>query len=513
MTCLRSLLPIGLPLLLVFFSEATALAAENVWSVEYLNSRKAEWEQLAGPTIHVEGRVTQHGRGQLRLAKCDLAFHVSDSLLRTLRDKRTVELSGRFKSQNNKLIFEVTQLQVIPTDVEQYESRTAKLRNPRPDEWYQLGDWAAGRSRFYNDEELAKKALAAYSHGVKVEWRALAPDDGEARIRLAQKAAEYKLPDDQRTELLHEGYRLLWLAALKTKQPDPATWTELADRLAKDLPGSTQALARYPTELKQRYEREALTVYRESSVEVRQQLHRLLYAAVVLKPIVDAVAADGRNGDVIADQIEKSIPEEQALADKYRDAKRAWRLARVATVTRQEVEQLANDYRSRQQPDVARQALLTWLQARESRSREDGSVGLLQHADDYLALVRDETKAVELLNEAHKLDPTFADVTLRLESLGYKLEGGTWKRGSAAKPAIPATPTETTTTDGIAVGMTATALRNLMGRPESLGRSITSTGLCEIWSYGTPGTSRLIVRLERTGRTGEVKVIEFDNER
>ena len=67
-------------------------------------------------------------------------------------------------------------------------------------------------------------------------------------------------------------------------------------------------------------------------------------------------------------------------------------------------------------------------------------------------------------------------------------------------------------TGGIAVGMTASALKTRMP-PDSISRAITSTGLIEVWCYGTHGNSRLIVHLERTGPTGEAKVIEFGNER
>ena len=488
------------------------LAAESVWSVESLNSRKADWEQLIGPTIRLEGRITLHGKGQLRLAKCELVFHATEAQLRALSGKRTVELAGKFKKDDGKLSFEVAQIQVLPTEVEQFVSRTVKLRNPRPGDWYELGDWAAGRGRFYEDAELSKKALTAYANGVKLEWRALPADDGEARIRLAHKVQEYKLPDEQRMEILHEGYWQLWQKALKAKQPEPAVWLQLAARLADDLPGGTLPLPQFPAELKRRYEQQALTLYRESPEATRQQLHRLFYAAVVLKPIVLEAAADGRDGNVIADRIELAVPEEKALAEKYRDAKLTWRLARAATATRQEIEQLANDFRSRQQPVPARQALQTWLQAREGRMREDGSTGLLLLAEDHLALLRDETKAATLLKEAHKLDPAFEDVVRKLESLGYKLDRGAWTKEVANKPVGDPPKPDAMSTGGIAVGMTASALKSRMP-PDSISRAITSMGLIEVWCYGTRGTSRLIVHLERTGPTGEAKVIEFGNER
>ena len=88
-----------------------------------------------------------------------------------------------------------------------------------------------------------------------------------------------------------------------------------------------------------------------------------------------------------------------------------------------------------------------------------------------------------------------------------------WTKESAAKPAGDVPKPETTSSGGIAVGMKASALRSLMGRPESTGRAVTNSGLIEVWSYGTPGTSRLIVHLERSGPLGEPKVIEFGNER
>ena len=491
----------------------TAFAAESVWSVEHLNSRKAEWEQLTGATLRIEGRVATHSKGQLRLSKCELAFFATEAQIRALNGRRTVEVVGRLKKEDGKVSFDVSQILAVPTDIEQFDSRSIKLRNPRPADWYELGDWAAGRGRFYDDAEIAKKALTAYANGVKLEWRALAANDGEARIELSRKVQQYKLPDDQRMEILHEGYRALWQTALKAEPPDAAMWTKLATRLADDLPGSTESLPQFPAELKQRYEKETLTLYRESPAATRKQLHRFFYASVILKSIELAAAPDGRDGDEIAERIERAIPEEQAVAEKYRAKKLDWRLARAAMATRLEIEQLAKDLNSRQQPVRTKQALQTWLQAREGRMREDGSLGLLQLADDHLALLSDETTAASLLKEAHKLDPSLEEVTKRLEKLGYKLERGAWAKGGAGKPAGDVPKTETAPSGDVAVGMTASALRTLMGRPESTGRAITGNSLIEVWSYGTPGTSRLIVHLARTGTTGEAKVIEFGNER
>lgn len=508
-SCLRCCVALlALPLL------ATAsFAADNFWSIEYFNSRKSEWEQLIGPTIRLEGRITLHGKGQLRLAKCDLVFHVPDNQLRPLAGKKSVELSGRLKKDDGKLSFEVTQIQTAPTDVEQFESRTAKLRNPKPSEWYELGDWASSRARFYDDAELNRKAAIAYANGVKVEWRSLPAEDGEARVQLAAKARQLNLPEDQRAELLHEGYWQLWHAAANSKQPDSKTLAKLAERMAEDLPGSTVSRDQAAPELKQSYEREPLIIYRESNEATRQVLHRFLYAATVLKPILLEAASDGHNGNEIADRIEKAIPEEKALAEKYRDGKLAWRLARAATATRQEIEQLASDYRARQQPVPARLALQTWLQSREGRMREDGADGLMQLADDYLVLLKDESKAASFLKEAYTLDPKFEDVHRRLTALGYRLDRDNWTKEAPKTNPADNMNSPATQPGNIVVGMTASALRTMMGRPNSIARAVTGDDLVEVWCFGNPGTSRVIVHLSRKGQKGEAKVIEFGNEK
>lgn len=503
----------GLTVTWVMFSTTNeAFTAENVWSVEYLNSRKSEWEQLIGPTIRIEGRVTLHGKGQLRLAKCDLTFHATDAQLRSVNSKRTVELAGRFKKIDGKVSFEVTQILAIPTDLEEFESRSAKFRNPRPDDWYELGDWATQRSQFYDDAELLKKSLTAYANGIKVERRSFAADDAEARFQLASKAKKYNLPDDLRADLSHEGYRLLWQASLKDDKADAETWRQLAIRITRDLPGCEDSTSAFPAALKQRYDREPITVYRESPEPARKQLNRILYAAVSLKAILQEASADGRNGDIIADRIEQAIPEERQLAEKYRDLKLGWRLSRIATATRQEVEQLARDYSSRQQPQLARQAFQLWLQAREKRMRDDGPLGLLQLADEYLALLKDEPKAVTFLKEASKLDPSFADVSQRLHSLGYEFERGEWRKESAPTTNHP--PNGDAASKGaISVGMSATAIQTMLGSPNSKSRAITSHGVAEVWCYGVAGTSRLIVHLERSDLASEAKVVEFGNAR
>ncbi len=508
---------IGLIVLMLvapFFVGTESRAAEAIWSTEFFNSRKSEWDQLTGATIRMEGRVSLAGGTQLRLSKCEVPFHASEALIRPLQGKKSVEITGRLKKENGKLQFEVDRIQVLPTDLEQYESRYAKLRNPKGPELYALGDWATERSRFYEDADLAKKALSAYDRGVTADWRAQEADNANGRFQLAAKVVQYKLSEARRQELMHEGDRILWNAALKAKPAAKEAWTKLAAKLEQDFPDSEKALATFPDELKARYEREPLAVYRDSPETIRPQLHRIFYAAVLLKTIQDDAAQDGRNGDVIAERLERQVPEASQLAEQYRTLKMAWRRERSATATRPEIEQLAVDFRARKQPDQARLALTQWLKAQEPRLRQDGVLGLMQLADEYLALLQDERTAVAVLIEANKIDPAFADVLEKFKSLGYVNAGGTWIKANPATTPDPAATMDPVIPGTLAIGMNAVAARNAMGgRPGSLARVLTKKGATEVWSYGPSGTSRLVIRLEGTSLSPEVRVIEFRNER
>lgn len=488
-------------------------AAENVWSVEYFNSRKSEWDQFTGATIRIEGRVSLSGGGQMRLSKCEVPIRGADSLIRSVQGKKSVEITGRLKKEAGKYVLEAEQIQQVPTDLEQYESRTAKLRNPKAPDWYVIGDWAAERSRFYDDTELEKKALSAYEHAISAERRALESDDANGRFELAKKVFQYKLPDRLRMELIHEGDRLLWNAQAKAKPADKDALNQLCKKIADDLPGSSQPLTAFPEQLTGRYEREPLAIYHDSSDDVRRQLHRLFYAAVQLKIILDDAISDGRNGDIIAMRLSESVPEATQLAEQYRTLKLKWRLEKAVTATRPEIEQLAADFRERQQPDQAKLAITRWLQARESRLREDGPLGMMQLADEHLALLQDEQKAAAILVEANKIDPAFADVKEKLKSMGYENLGGTWVKSRPQTTPAPIAEVPTISS-GVAIGMTATAARNAMGiRPGAITRVLTKSGAAEIWSFGTRGTSRVIIRLEGTNLSPEPTVVEIRNEK
>ena len=498
-------------ILVVSSLSRTLAAADNVWTVQKLIDNKP-WDRFIGSplSIRIEGRLGTSGGGQFRLLRCETVFTIDGDKLRAIPSKSTVELKGQFKKNGNRIEFAVDDLKVVPSYVDQFEVKASKLRLPTPDDWIELGDWAAERARFYEDVELMKKAKDAYTNAIELNYRSLKPADAEGRFSLARKMDSLELSDRRRMELIHEGFRIQWKAAQKTDPPDVSAWQQLAKTLADQLPGANQPLKLVPPDLKEMYEQDPDSTYRKANDDSRIQLHRLFFVAVTKRILVHAESNDGRDGDLIADQIDKLIPEEHALAEKRRAAKLEYRTANIGVATRAEAENLATAFRLRHQNENARDVLSRWVKAHESRLKGDGVVGLLQLADEYVGLLNDEPTAVEYLTDAYRIDPTFDGVKTKLTSLGYQLKNSRWIKMSALPHRGSDSAPESLT--GISVGLTATGLRTLLGQPRSLSRAITSRGITEVWSFGPVGSTPLVIRLEQKGRDIEPKVTEFSGQ-
>ncbi|WP_373653534.1 hypothetical protein [Schlesneria sp. DSM 10557] len=487
---------------------AGVAAAETVWTVEKLNDTKP-WDRfLDSPlAIRVEGRVGGFGGGQLRLLRCDAKFIVDSQKLRNVIPKSTIELTGRFRKVDSKLEFAVEELRVVPGYVEQFESRAARLKRATSAEWNELGDWIAALGRFYEDADLLKKGDEAYLKAIETDHASLKPDDAAGRFELATKVDERKLPPRRKMELLHEGLQIQWQTMQKATPVDLAAWQDFTEKLGDPLPGTTTPLTSPNRDLQKRYELDPVATYRKATDEQRIQLHRFFFISATRKRLLHDASLDGRDGERIADQILELIPEESELAEVHRRQSLAYRVLHVESATRSEIEDLATQLRERKQQETADQALLKWVKSHELRLKGDGIVGLLQLSEEYLTLLRKEAEAVEYLSDAYRIDPGYEEVKSRLAALGYEWRNSRWVKSVPGRPAGVTTPEASPT--GIYLGMTSTALREMLGEPRSLTRAITSRGITEVWSYGPPGNSRLVIRLEKKSNSQEPKVTNF----
>ena len=500
----------SLGVMVCWFALATAAwSADPLWSVARLNESKGDWPVLTNTTLRVEGRVGAHLKGQFRYQNCSLTFLLTPELERRMLPKRNVEVTGRLRLQDNQPVFEVTDLQSRPTDIEQLRAREVALRNPQPQDWYSFGEWAQERSSFYKDEELQAAALACFARGVGIEQARLHISDHAGRFALAKKADGFQLPSLLVDELRHDGYRSWWNQASSLKEPQPAELAKLIEQLGRDWPDALEPGSPFPTELAQNYADNPTAAYHAANEAQRQTLRRIFAADVQLRQLELQAAPDGRNGRSIAEQIEKLIPERKSIAAQFRDAELMYRLGQVGTASKSDAVELATEFRARGRAKEAAEALLRWIVAKEQRLRPQTAPEFIELADEYLTLLQDESRAVALLIEAHRREPQSQDALQRFEQLGYVYNGIAWTK-PRVMPLPTLDPNPTAAPFQLAAGMSSQELVQLLGEPTRRSRVITGAGGEEFWVYGQASEgSRLVIEFTAAETQAAMRVKRF----
>jgi hypothetical protein len=506
---LRPSVPSAALILLMWISASSVCADDaHPWSVQKLNDSKP-WDLLAGTAkLRIEGRLAASSGVQFRLQHCEAVFTVEKQKLQSIPAKSNVEIKGRFRKEGSKLFFAVDDLKAVSSYTQQFDLKASRLLRPTAEDWIVLGDWASDLAAFYDDTELAGRASSAYTKSIDVEYRSLKSTNFEGRFELAKKMAHYNLSDRRRLELVHEGCRIQWDALKKQAVKDVAVWQDFAVTINDRLPGAAIPLAAEIPELQRDYLREPDVTYLKANDEQRLKLHRLFFVIVTRAILLHDASEDGHDGDAIAAQVDKLIPEEHALAETLRLKQLDYGLQHIAKATRTEAESLANAFRARQQHEAAKRVLTEWVKAHEARLKGGGIVGLIELSDEYLSLLNNRSAAIECLLEAGKIDPMYEGVRTRLTSLGYIWQYGRWEKTDASNRSTAGSQTAT----GVSIGMSASSLKSLLGQPRSLARAITARGTTEVWSFGPAGSTPLVVRLEQVPGEKEPKVTALSGE-
>ncbi len=508
MTFQHSILTPVLALLLI--AALTPSASAQAWSVQRLQASKADWDKLVDAPMQVEGRLSSVLKGQIRLQKCDLSFAMTEELARLAANTKNVEVSGRLRKDNGKLTFEVSNLKAMPPDIELYQSKERAIKLNRPEEWYALAEWARERGEFYDDQALKDAHRLCLTRGVSYEARNLANDDREGRLKLADKAAELKLPASVSNDMRHEAFRFWWQLAVLNNPDAAMELAALEKRLGEVWPEALRPLANWPSELAEKYAKDPLTTFSEADPLEQRQLQRVFGVQVQMRRLIRDAAEDGRNGSEIADKLARAIPEQPLLAERYRDRELTYRLGKITTASRQEALALAEQFRQKQRIDFATDTLRKWLAARElERTVQADAPTLIALADDYRQWLKDDEKAVALLMAAHRLEPLSEDVATRLSDLGYEQRGGRWEKMLPTKPETPEKPPGADAP--IAIGMTADELTRQIGQPSRKTVIATIGGVDEWWTFGAGEGSRLLIQLQRRRNEPQSRVVRFQN--
>jgi hypothetical protein len=514
----------GIAVLLLAWLPANALAA-GAQSLQSFVELKPQWPELVGSTFRLEGHYAILTRDSLRMKNCDLPFKLSQPV-KVAGTSKVIEVTGRLakETSSGKLYFEVESVRQLPTDLQSVADRERAIARGPSKQWYELAGWAAARGKFYNDEELLERAQVLNRKGLQLERSELKELTPQALRQLAARVPELGLDDALRLDWLHESLALEWESLQKSVAPPDLTADEfdtakdplfqLLQRLDKALPGATVLAENLlPLEANE-YRRNAVLSYRNADDARRRQFERLFHVEVAMAAVQRLTKPDGSNGNEVAQRIDELLPEQHERAEQHRDRELAFLVNGSATLSRNQLGDLVQRCRDRKQEALAKEALTRWLARREQSLRKDGVTGLIQLADERLALLQDQVAAGALLLEAWRSAQN-ADIRERLVKLGYQEIGGQWVPPQA-NPATPNGPmpatVETELERNIRLGvptrgMTAAQLLKCLGAPQSLTRVATSGRITETWVYRDGATIRYTVTIERQRRRDLSEVV------
>lgn len=506
-------LTITLCALLIWGGAAAPVRAEDPvpqYSVQRFQELKERWEIFAssGVELRVEGRTAAVSESLLRFRGCSVPFRPAEGVRLPTDSGNVMEVRGRLRRPNGEWAFLVEEYKRLPGDMERFRFERNRLPEDDPQPWYRLAEWAAGRSAFYDDPDLKRKAREAYEKGLRIERRQLAEGDVDGLLALADKAARLEVSPSVRLEFLHEAYHLQWRKMKHREQPKVS---QLADQVARTLPGCRVVPEAPDTELQQRYWDAPLIVYRSADRAQRRKLHRIFYSELGIAAIEQKADPEGRNGLAIAREIDERFPERHALAEMYRDRALDFRLRGVESLTRSEVTALIEQLRDRNRSDDAADALSRWVEAKIERARSAEAGELVEAAQACLDFLNDRQRAVRLLKQAWEKAPEVERAAELLTRLGYRLHDGQWMTEQAVA-ALPSDPVEQAMREGrVVAGMTPPQVRNALGAPTSVMRVATAGQINLVWQYRDRGSSPLVVHfLRRSSRNAQpAEVVRF----
>lgn len=505
-------------MLAVAFALLSSQLAEAAISVEDLLAAKEKWEKQLDRPIVIEGRVSTMRGKTLILQKCskELRF-VSERDLPSATGADVAEVTGRLLRDevSGQIYFFVERVEVLDNDLLRVQKQRQDLPKNDADAWYALGDWARDRAKFYgkSDDPLIAESRRIYELAVSRERR-LMEDRTPGRLRaLAEKARRYGIDDAARMSIIHESYLTDWKNV--RLRGGSSELLGLATTIAAALPGGGDPLVDTPDlkDLRSRYLEDPQKFYDETAADksTRAELHRLLYQKVVEDALRKEEDPEGKNGRIVAGIIKDYLPERIDEAAAYITAERNWRLKNVHTFRRQEMIELREEFLKLGERNKANDVLDRWFRQKDNELRRQGVDGLLDLASEYEIrhdLLDEEEKeerksihaqVIALLMEAYRKNPGLGSTQRRLEEYGYRLRDGQWKT-PAEMEQFRNSPRQRAMAEGrVVAGMTGVQVVKSLGKPDRVSRILTARTVVELWAYGAPDETPLVVRLVRTG--------------
>ncbi len=477
-------------------------------SIQHFVSQREQWQKLTGVSQTLEGRISTFSSKSLRFRNCPLPFHFAGDIPKLTSDIKNVEITGELVKENGRLIFKVRSLEKKPDDMDYFITQESRIDRTKPREWIALADWAKQRADFYNDKNLAEKAVSAYESGIKAESRHLKSRQTDALFRLADRAQKYQLDPILYDAFRHEALVLDWQKIQNQKQSKQKSFLTA---LLKYFPtAKTPQPKDMPAERKQ-YLKSQVEVFQQADKLKRLRLVRWFYSQIILDKILENLREGGSNGFEIAAQIAKQLPERKDLVTEYQNQQLQFDFDRIDELPRQYVLDLSQEFQRRNNKKKAKQTLTNWIGYRQKKLESNDADGRVQLARDMIELTQENEAAAKILLEAWSLNPKSVEAATLLRRLGFMLQKNKWLNPKEVI-SFRSDPIRKAIRNGtVTMGMNRAQVNKALGAPTQISRSFSGGQINELWIYSETGAQALVIQLARQNRTAKFKVVRINN--
>ncbi len=483
---------------------AVCVAQTREMSIPEFVTAEDEWDSMIGKPLRIEGRYSAFSPTAMRFQKCDLKFLLPPNPVPPKGRSRNIEVNGTLKKEKNRLVFQVTRFRLLSNDEDYFLNKKKTLPQNDPVPWYALGNKAMKRGRFYEDRFLLKFGTELLTKGLEIE-KQHKPSDAEFLSRLAVKAAQMNLPERVQLSLRFESLQLKMKDALKSEKSD---LTSLRKQIEKELPGSSIVLTSLQGTLFDRFRQSPVTTFQSATDHARRQLSRLFYLQVLREEYRRRLKNHEGEGDLLAGEYLKIAPDDPTTAQSFRQAALSYRLKNITSARRNEVLQLAQDFRSQNKPEMALTALRTWLDDHASRLEKAGPSDYVSTAIDYEQWFSDQRRAEEILLSGIQRFPEDKELRAQLKQRGFVEKDKQW----ISRKKIPRTMLnkiqEAVQAGRIIKGMTREQVASSLGAPKSVTRIASARQTVLIWNY--PDADLAIQFSQRPEKPGYIVVAVKD---
>jgi len=457
---------------------------------------------LPGGRQRVRGRVMLLDKQLLRLRNGEVRF-VGEVVGSLPERTRHVEGRGvrRRGPEDGKLELVVDSLSPIAGELEEFQGRRKRLKNQPSKAWHALADWGGEIAAFYNDRGLAAAVQEVRDEAVALERREIPEGEGRALLAFSDRAAERGAGPGLLDVWRHEG--CVWLVA-QAEEGTSADRDQALEELRARLPDCEDPQADWDVELREKYLKSPVESYRNGSPGKRRVYRRMLYAETLLRWLQRSLLKDGSNHLEVARQIEWQIPEDKTTAARLRNGVLEARAREVERLTRTELLEVADRYRTRGDEAKARQLIDTWLAWRRKHLGEVDVEGGLALAQEYRGLLKQNAEADQLLIDLWQRVPGAEPLREALEVRGWVLHEGKWLSEEAYRRRPESRWDAAIVAARVEAGMPAPYVIRALGPPTSVVRMLTAGHYSEHWIFGESVGRRRVVRMERRGGLNEL---------